>query len=136
MPILSNSLQVDEQDRWLLDYAWYAYNGYAAFMQDGVVIRLHHCIIGMPIDPTIAIDHINRDRLDNRRDNLRYITWSENLRNSERSDNAKHIYRQGWNGRFYVEITRQRQRFYGGTFDTYDEALGARNELLRSLCTV
>ena len=35
--------------------------------------------------PTMQIDHINRDRADNRIENLRDVSGSENIRNSDRS---------------------------------------------------
>jgi len=130
---------VDPEDRWLLDnYNWSLHGKgyvvtYSPAPTDGVT-RLHHCIVGMPIDPDVVIDHIDRNKLNNKRNNLRYTTRTENYLNSDRSDNATYIYKQTWSGRYYVDITRQRQRYYGGTYDTYDEAITARDTLLRSIC--
>ena len=110
---------IDEQDQWLLDaYNWYSEGRYAVYELDGMKIRLHHCIVGMPIDPDIVIDHINRVKWDNRRANIRYATRSENYLNSDWSDKAKYIYRQTNSGNYYVEITHERTRYYGGTYKT------------------
>lgn len=44
-----------------------------------VTIRMHRVVVGY--DGPLDIDHINHNALDNRRDNLRIATRSENLRN-------------------------------------------------------
>jgi len=44
-------------------------------------IYLHHYLIGMSLDRTLEIDHINRDPLDNRKKNLRFVTRQENMWN-------------------------------------------------------
>lgn len=48
-------------------------------------IPLHHLIIGKP-GHGLCCDHINGDRLDNRRENLRLVTPRQNAANIERRD--------------------------------------------------
>lgn len=57
-------------------------HGYARFKSDFV----HQNIIGKPDSRWIFIDHINRDRLDNRRHNLRFVTPRGNAANSASAD--------------------------------------------------
>lgn len=75
---------VDPEDAWLLEYKWYIHNNgdgnlYAArnVHQDGkkTIIRLHRIIMG---HPSLQVDHINGDGLDNQRSNLRLATNAEN----------------------------------------------------------
>lgn len=47
-------------------------------------ILMHHLVIGKP-DEGYVTDHINRNRLDNRKENLRFVTRSENNYNSNKS---------------------------------------------------
>jgi hypothetical protein len=52
-----------------------------------IKVRMHREILGTPVG--MDTDHINNNRLDNRRENLRVCTRSENLQNSSlRSNNT------------------------------------------------
>lgn len=50
---------------------------------------MHHFIMGVKPDMFIIIDHINRNRLDNRKNNLRLVTRSINGRNANNPGNHK-----------------------------------------------
>lgn len=47
----------------------------------GQYMLLHHMIVGFPEDGCV-VDHINHDRLDNRRENLRTVSYSQNAQNA------------------------------------------------------
>lgn len=66
-------------------HKWFLRNGYAVSVIDGKSVRLHRFVM-MEDDPRIVIDHINRNRLDNRAENLRRLTPQENANN--RVDNV------------------------------------------------
>lgn len=53
-------------------------------------VRLHR-LVTRATDGEI-VDHINRNKLDNRRKNLRIVDFATNVKNSDRYDNAKHYY--------------------------------------------
>jgi hypothetical protein len=131
-------IRVDPEDVWLL----YAYRWYIAAQryvmthvpgENNQTMMLHHCIVGMPWSRSIVIDHIDRDTLHNCRINLRYIHQSENVMNSVRSDSTTHIYFRDDCNKYAVRLVRMQQRYYGGTYGTLDEAIVARDALLKSI---
>lgn len=66
-------------------YSWGKTSGYlmAYDCKSEKNIYLHQLIMGTHIDkkPGYVVDHINRQRSDNRKENLRIVTYQENLRN-------------------------------------------------------
>lgn len=80
------------------------------------------------------IDHINGDSLDNRRSNLRYCTYSQNLMNTHKVRSAsgyKGVYRH--RKRWYAHITLNGRRFYLGLFKTPQDAAHAYNAKAKEL---
>lgn len=71
------------------------------------------------------IDHINRNPLDNRRENLRIVSACENNANKS-TDN---IYLQK-NGKYRCILIRYGKHFHVGYFDTKEEALLARQKMI------
>lgn len=57
--------------------------GYAGFSREGRQVYLHHEVLGQYLtrESGLNTDHINRDPLDNRANNLRIVTTQENLAN-------------------------------------------------------
>ena len=79
---LTNSnkiIKVDDEDYPVLSrLKWYeSDNGYAITDSPVKHLKMHKLIIG-PISRIAVIDHINRDKLDNRKENFRSATKSEN----------------------------------------------------------
>lgn len=61
-------------------FTWYLnQNGYA---ESGKHIKAHHVVIGKPPEGMVT-DHKNRNRLDNRKDNLHHVTYRENSKNRD-----------------------------------------------------
>lgn len=89
---------VDDADyEWLSQFTWRPRNGYAArsYRQDGkiVTVSMHRVICGFP--DGLEVDHVNFNKLDNRRANLRICT---------RQQNARHLYRQRNNTSGYMGV--------------------------------
>lgn len=66
-------------------HSWYYREGYALAKIGNREIRMHRYIMDVR-DPDLIVDHIDRNRLNNTRENLRVINYLENANN--RSDNV------------------------------------------------
>ena len=63
------------------------------------LLRLHHFIMGKP-QKGLVVDHINHNGLDNRKDNLRFVTQAQNLQNKRSNRNSTSAYKGvGWSKR-------------------------------------
>lgn len=86
-------------------------------------VHLHRLILNY--DGRNDVDHINHNGLDNRKQNLRIVSHSDNARN-------QHGMRKGiklvGSGRYQALITVGGHGEYLGTFDTYEDALAARTK--------
>ena len=103
-------------------------SGYMLVMLDYKMLRAHRIIwrIVTGNNPTL-IDHKNRNRSDNRWDNLRCVTWSQNGGNtSRRLDNTtglKGVSR--YRSKFKAQIRVRGYHRILGLFDTKEEAHAA-----------
>ena len=81
----------------------------------------------------LVIDHVNGDRLDNRIENLRTATYSQNAANAKRHSRnrsglkgASEVVKRGKRtGKWQSSITYQRRQMNLGYFDTKEEAHAA-----------
>lgn len=100
----------DPEDEELLSkYSWFIMvDGYAmarrVYPGEPQKVLMHRVLLGVSSDRAATVDHINRNRADNRRENLRLITRSENAINSNRSDKATYITKADYG--FRVQISR------------------------------
>ena len=80
--------------------------------------------------PNGQIDHINRDRSDNRIANLRDVTHKQNQQNRSKSSNntSGHpgVYWYKRDSKWQVKITHNKKDIHLGYFATLEEALSAR----------
>jgi hypothetical protein len=112
----------------LSKHKWcYRSDGYAVRMSsypNPKIIRMHRVIAGTP--DGMDTDHINGDKLDNRRANLRTCTRSENMRNDGKHSDST----SGYKGVTWRKDTKKWQAQLGvkykhinlGSFDTAEEA--------------
>lgn len=79
--------------------------------------RMHRIIADAP--DGVMVDHANRDKLDNRRSNLRYASTAENVRNRNPSANRKYkgVYKTA-RGSWEAKIRVEGRLIYLGSFPT------------------
>ncbi len=80
-----------------------------------------------------VVDHINRNTLDNRRENLRVVTIQENLWNQRRGSNKTgHTgVSIAYKGKYSAQIKVNYKKIHLGIFNTIAEALRARRKAER-----
>lgn len=91
---------------------------------------LHRLLVNAPTDK--EVDHINHDRLDNRRENLRLCSRAENARNRRvQASKMKGVHKNGcgtWSAAILVDGRLQ----HLGTFGTPEEAAAAYDAVARA----
>jgi hypothetical protein len=132
--------KVDDEDyEYLNQFKWY-YGG------DGYAVRnirlginnrnteLMHRVLSSPkVD--YEVDHINRDKLDNQKSNLRNVTHDQNVLNfGTRKDNTSGFrgvfYRVVGNRHWFTKINIKKREIWGGSFFTKIEAALAYDRLV------
>jgi hypothetical protein len=114
---------------------YYDGHGYIAVRVDYKVIMVHRIIWEIhngPIKKGYYIDHVNGNRSDNRIENLRLATCSNNKWNSAvRKDNKSGCRGVRWHTKqrkWRAEITLFSKPIYLGNFDTISDAIDARHK--------
>lgn len=129
---------VDDDDyEWLSKYKWYACRGKSGWYavhetrqsEGGRVIRMHREIVDA--QPGELVDHWNHDTLDNRRENLRLCSDTQNCANQKlRVDNTSGYKGVGWNSRvrkWRAQLGMQGHRVHLGLFESPVDAARAYN---------
>ena len=116
------------------DYCWSECNGYLetkiGFTNPNVSLRFHRLVTDCP--DNMVVDHINHNTLDNRKENLRICTVSQNGMNQKLSSRNKsgvkgvsfHTKSHKWR----ATITVNKKQIELGEFDDIQDAINARKE--------
>lgn len=92
---------------------------------------LHQIIMG-DHEKGLCVDHIDRNKLNNKKSNLRICRQGDNAKNSSmRSDNKSGFTGVRFDprrGRWYAEIRANGVSHYLGSFDSFNKAMNARLE--------
>jgi hypothetical protein len=127
---------VDNADyEWLNKHKWYVNHGYAV-SGFPVRLRMHRLILGLDKTDSRECDHINGNKLDNRRFNLRICNKSQNQQNRiSRTGSSKYkgVTRHKKTGRWQAQIRHQGKRYYLGLYINEVEAAQAYNERAKKL---
>src|SRR5690349_12576450 len=140
---------VDEIDGDFIQYIWkFAGAGYVCRRLPGTKYyaeskylhrEIMERILGEPIPDNLEVDHVNLDKLDNRRENLRLVTHHENTLNKGVRKGNKSGYR-GVSMSYRIGKWRARLKYkgkeicFGNSFDTPEEAYQAFLEGFQRIC--
>lgn len=133
---------VDDYDfEWLSQWKWYCNaNGYAYRRSEAggkrKNVMMHRLILNVP--KGYETDHINRNKLDNQRANLRIATRSQNRANSrtrKRVNKYKGAYKTKINGNDYyqAQLTHNKKTIHIGYFKTAIEAARAYDKKAKEI---
>lgn len=129
---------VDKEDEEKLNqYSWYKNDaGYALNKSGKIAIRMHRLLMNCTND--MVVDHINRNKLDNRKENLRIVTQSNNGKNltktsSNTTSKYKGVcwYKRDKKWRAYIVLNNKQVHL--GYFDNQISAAEAYNHKAKEL---
>lgn len=117
-------------------YRWYLHRGYARRTERGEdgrkrTVHMHRAILANDLADSLEVDHIDRDRLNNRRANLRAVSRADNMQNKSlyrirRSSQHRGVsYDPRWNGRWKAQVKINGKARFIGHFATEAEAHAA-----------
>lgn len=111
--------------RWWIDKDGYARRWTPMVKGKRTNILLHREILGLNKQDKRILDHINRNKLDNRRNNLRFVTKSQNGLNRNGNIGVSwRAERKKWRAR----ITINGKDIFLGHFKNREDAIKARKE--------
>lgn len=116
-------------------------DGYWEVRIDGELYLAHRVImsihLGRMLVATEIVDHINMTRWDNRVENLRVCSVSDNLCNRYAPQNSttkvKGVTLNKKTGKYNVACTKNRVVHWGGSFDNLEDAISASKKLREEL---
>lgn len=134
IPLSKGAVTIVDDDMfdYLNQWKWHLSRfGYAVRKPGASQIYMHRLIMGST--KGMATDHINRDKLDNRIENLRTCTTSENMMNRGKQTNNT----SGYKGVFWsipakrwrAQIVVMKKAIHLGLFDTPEEASTAYKKM-------
>lgn len=125
----------DEEDFEIVKkFAWFEYNGYIATnnykLSDYPKLLKLHRLVMQEKYPTKFIDHINHNKLDNRKQNLRITTGSQNSMNHKifknNTSGVSGVYFSKSENKWKAKIIVNYKKINIGSFDYYEDAVVAR----------
>ena len=118
-------------------YKWYEDTcGYAVryTRKNGIfsTIRIHREIMGLPYKKDkLIVDHINGNKLDNRRENLRICTQSFNCQNRRKKEQGVNYHKAS--GKWQARITKDGKTYQIGLFKLKKDAIEEYQKMAKKL---
>ena len=128
----------DENFEFLNQWKWYHHQGYACRALHRINhkqphIFMHRVIINTPLG--METDHINQNRLDNRKENLRACTGTQNAHNKKidslNTSGYKGVCWHKYVKKWVAQIGINKTRKHIGYFNTAEDAARAYDELAK-----
>ena len=114
---------------------WCFTNGYLSSRINYKIVCFHNIVL--PFKKGFVPDHINRNKLDNRKCNLRYVN---NIINALNNDNDCAFYHKNRNKPWSAKIQTQGKQIYFGYHKNKEDAIRAskkgREEIINNLFKV
>jgi hypothetical protein len=139
-----NAIVDDEDYEFINKWKWHAYKGYGgvfyAHRSLHIGKRVKHIFMHRVINETpegLDTDHVNGDGLDNRRENIRTATRSQNMFNRAKNKNNTSGYRGvSWHAKtqkWQVQVRVNNKNKYIGLFRSLEDAANAYKERSKEL---
>lgn len=121
-----NEFIVDLEDfAKIKDLSWYESSaGYMTHRENGKLLQIHRIVTDCPEDK--VVDHINHNKLDNRKQNLRVCLVKENNRNRKKTPVGITKIKRGNNDYYIVQLMGK----YIGCSKDYDKAKEMRDKVM------
>lgn len=120
----------DEDYSRCLEHGWYFDRSVGYVRRNKQPSWFLHTFIMGDAPPGLEIDHEDRNKLNNQRTNLRFVTRLVNAQNSKNTRGTlRYIYpnRQTWQ----VQVRRNHKTYNLGTYNTLEEAQEKRDTFLK-----
>lgn len=137
--IVLRNINMDEVGRAIIDkddfdkiikHKWHFNGGYAKTKINKKCVLLHHMIIKP--DNEMYVDHINRNRLDNRKENLRLVNRTINgFNKGKQSNNTSGFVGVSWDAsrnKWETHIKKNGKKKHLGRYTDIKDAVNARRE--------
>lgn len=114
------------KNSWCIGNDGYACRGIRLENGKSRLVRLHRQILGLKLKDGKQVDHINKNKLDNQKENLRICTSSQNQHNRPINQNNTSGYKGvTWHkgsGKWHAQIMINKKNKYLGSFDSPETA--------------
>ena len=130
--IVKSKIDIEDIDK-IKKIRWFLQKGreyVVGKIKGNKAVRLHRFIMTYNKNNNSEIDHINRDKLDNRKENLRFVTRRQNMLNTgipiNNTSGTKGIYLDKRTNKWDARITIHKKPLFLGSFKDKENAIKTR----------